>query len=215
MHLTIILMLPGTPFLFNGEEIGMTDYLIADPKLFKDWLGVRAYQLEKEVLNSSELDAIQEGAREGRDKCRTPVQWRNAPNAGFCPPGVKPWLPTNPNYAEGINVDDQAGKPGSLLSFYRKIIRLRQTRQELFLGKYQPIDLSQPEILAFEKSLPGKKSAVFLNFSDHPVRLTGKNSEYTLRVLFSSELEGSKKILLNQATLSPFGILIGEILNIK
>ncbi len=213
LHLATVLLIKGTPFLYNGEEIGMTDYYIDDPKLFMDWLGTRAYQLEKELIKSSEEDAIREGAREGRDKCRTPVQWRNVPNAGFCPPGVKPWLPVNPNYALGINVDDQLGKPDSLLSFYRKIIHLRQSRQELILGEYRSIASSQPEILAFERTIPGKKTAVLLNFSDHPVKLTSKNFVYTLRVLFSNQWEESKKIQLDEISMNPFAILIGEILN--
>jgi alpha-glucosidase len=215
LHLTMLLMLKGTPFLYNGEEIGMTDYLIDDPKSFMDWLGTRAYQLEKELMKSSEEDAIREGAREGRDKCRTPVHWRNVPNAGFCSPEVKPWVPINPNYATGINVDDQAGKPDSLLSYYKKIIHLRQSRQELILGEYQPIETSQTEILAFERALPGKKSAVILNFSNHPLRFIGKDSEYTLRIFLSNEFAENAKVLLNETTLSPFGIIIGEILNFK
>jgi alpha-glucosidase len=215
LHLALILMIRGTPFLFNGEEIGMTDHLIGDPKLFMDWLGTRAYHLEKELMKSTEEEAIREGAREGRDKCRTPLQWRNVPNAGFCPPGVKPWLPINPNYEKGINVDDEERKPDSLLTFYRKMIHLRQSRQELILGEYQPIESSLPKVLAFERSIPGKKTAVILNFSDQPLKLAGKNSEYYLRVLFSNQFEENKKVLLKKTTLNPFEILIGEILNIK
>ncbi|MGB9880128.1 MAG: alpha-amylase family glycosyl hydrolase, partial [Anaerolineae bacterium] len=122
----LMLTLRGTPVLYYGEEIGMTDLLLTDVRQFRDMLGVMAYQVETEIFGVSPEEAVFHAARFGRDKCRTPMQWANAPNAGFSPPGVQTWLPVNPNYAQGVNVADELTNPGSLLHFYRRLLRVRR-----------------------------------------------------------------------------------------
>ncbi len=107
----LILTLQGTPFLYNGEEIGMTDFFLDDPAGFRDNLSNFAYQAMTGLLGVSPDEALEKAAQYGRDKNRTPMQWENVPEAGFNNTGVSPWLPINPNYTEGVNVADQERDP--------------------------------------------------------------------------------------------------------
>lgn len=83
VNLALLLTLKGTPFLYNGEEIGMVNHLGLKLEDFRDPLSFNAYRLEIELLGSSPQEAEQYALQYGRDKCRTPVQWANQPNAGF------------------------------------------------------------------------------------------------------------------------------------
>jgi len=120
ISLALMLTLRGTPFLYNGEEIGMTNLLLQDIAQFRDTLVVGVYHLAVNELKMPEADALAIAASINRDGCRTPMQWADAPNAGFSPAGVPTWLPVNPNYTQGVNVASQLGDPDSLFSFYRR-----------------------------------------------------------------------------------------------
>ena len=126
VNAALVLTLRGTPFLYNGEEIGMTDLIITDPTRLRDTMATWFYNAIIGDLKVDQAEAALAAGKMSRDKNRTPMQWSGQPNAGFCPAGVTPWLPVNPNYADGINVRDQQEDPGSLLSFYRRLIRARQ-----------------------------------------------------------------------------------------
>ncbi len=126
VNAALVLTLRGTPFLYNGEEIGMTDLIITDPTRLRDTMATWFYNAIIGDLKVDQAEAALAAGRMSRDKNRTPMQWSGQPNAGFCPTGVTPWLPVNPNCAEGINVRDQQEDPGSLLSFYRRLIRARK-----------------------------------------------------------------------------------------
>ena len=110
LNVALMLTLRGTPFLYNGEEIGMTDLIITDPGKLRDTMATWYYGA---LVNDLKVDPVEAAVRAGamsRDKNRTPMQWSDQPNAGFCPAGVAPWLPVNPNYAGGVNVRAQAGR---------------------------------------------------------------------------------------------------------
>ncbi len=187
LHLTLLLTLRGTPFLYNGEEIGMTDLMLADIRQFRDVLGIWFYQAQVEELGVPPDIALQRAARLTRDKCRTPMQWANAPNGGFCPAGVEPWLPVNPNYAQGVNVAEQERNPDSLLNFYRRALRLRRETPALMVGDYVPLDTNAEDYLAFLRRTEGQACLVVLNFSERrlTLRATGE-----ARVLLSSRAGG-------------------------
>jgi alpha-glucosidase len=153
LSLALMLTLRGTPFLYNGEEIGMTDLLLQDARQFRDPLGVWAYQLETETLGTPPLQAAVFAARFGRDKNRTPMQWSDAANAGFSPPGVQTWLPVSPDFARGVNVASQLADPGSLLSFYRRLLRVRKQTPALVAGDYTPLHRDTQDYLAFLRSV--------------------------------------------------------------
>jgi oligo-1,6-glucosidase/alpha-glucosidase len=100
-----------------------------------------------------------------RDECRTPMLWDEKPNAGFCSDSVKPWLPLAENFRE-INVAKQSDNPHSLLNFYRRVIRLRNTTPALNEGQLEIAhDICNRKVLAYYRMLGNKKLAVLLNMS--------------------------------------------------
>jgi len=214
-HLALMLTLRGTPFLYNGEEIGMTDLLLEDIHQFRDMLGVWSYETEMEVLGSRQEAALVYSARAGRDKCRTPMQWRNAPNGGFSPQGVTPWLPVNPNFAEGINVEEQLGDPESLLNFYRRLLKVRRNSPALIFGEYQELHSNAAEMVSFLRSDPpsGQACLVVINLSEHAHTINFKLPARKANVLFSSRLRGEEELNLQELFVAPYETFIGELLN--
>jgi alpha-glucosidase len=144
-----------------------------------------------------------------RDKNRTPMQWADAPNAGFSPPGVETWLPVNPNYAEGVNVADQANEAESLLSFYKRMLKVRKSSPALMTGDYQALHSEAEDYLTFRRNSIDQNCLVILNYSNqtHSIRFDLPASRSKL--LFSSR-ERAKIINLDTLELSPFEILIME-----
>ena len=126
LSLALVLTLKGTPFLYNGEEIGMTDYMIPDASLLRDTMATWYYHRLVDELKVEPGRATKLAAAMSRDKNRTPMQWSNRANAGFSPASIQPWLPVNPNHTEGINVRDQYADPLSLLNFYKRMLRMRK-----------------------------------------------------------------------------------------
>lgn len=166
LHLIMLLTLKGTPFLYNGEEIGMSDLIIEDAGKFRDPLSLLYAELERKVMGSDERTAIQKGAFMGRDRNRTPMQWSDAPNAGFCPAGVEPWLPVNPDYNTGVNVDTQERLPDSLLHFYQQMLKLRKDHPSLQTGEFQEIDTDNDNVLVYRRWNAQEELVVVLNLSD-------------------------------------------------
>ena len=174
LHLALLLTLRGTPFLYNGEEIGMTDLVLQDIAQFRDLLGVWVYHAVRDDLKLPAEFALQRAAEASRDRARTPLQWANAPNGGFSPAGVTTWLPVNPNYAQGVNVAEQQGDPDSLLNFYRQMLRLRKQTPALIAGDYTPLHADATDTLAFLRHVAAgpetdspQTCLVVLNFSAH------------------------------------------------
>jgi alpha-glucosidase len=235
LSLALMLTLRGTPFLYYGEEIGMTDYLFADAHRFRDSLGRMLYQLETQLLGVPPGEAAAQAARVGRDKCRTPMQWSNAPNAGFSPGQVQTWLPVNPNYAQGVNVAEQWADPGSLLHFYRRLLHTRKKTPALVVGGYEPLDAGAADYLAFLRysEAQAQTCLVVLNWSDRtqhldfgglqlPVALhnalgavasgrePGAKSGWARLVLSSHKPSGDVEPL-NGLVVAPFEVYVGEL----
>jgi alpha-glucosidase len=165
LNLTLMLTLKGTPFLYNGEEIGMTDYLINDSRLFRDPLSLEYARIIQQLEGLSEKEAVHIGAEKGRDKCRTPMQWAESANAGFCPQGVTPWLPVNPDFKHGVNVAAEMIDPNSLWNYYRNLLQIRQHSAALLSGDYHEIKGLPNEVFGFSRTSVDKTLIVLLNFS--------------------------------------------------
>lgn len=214
LHLALILTLKGTPFLYNGEEIGMTDLILDDIRKFRDTLGVWYYQLCRSGIGLPEEASLDIAAHNTRDKNRTPLQWKNAAHAGFCPDDVEPWLPVNPNYKVGINVEQQERVSSSLLSYYRKLILLRKANPALIEGDYLPIHEEAIDYLAFLRKSAKQTCLVVLNMSggsfllDFTSPATSQQVPKHGELLFSSRERPSGTIDLTQAAVAPFEVLI-------
>jgi len=209
VNLAMLLFIKGTPFLYNGEEIGMTDYLISDINQIRDPLSNHIYNLEiKSGTNSQEAALI--AARHGRDICRTPLQWKNAPNGGFCPEGVTPWLPVNPNYAKSINVEQQLADPSSLLQAYRLLLGVRKQNPALQAGEYQPVLTGSRSVLAFTRTAPGQTCLVAINYTpkNRTVRVPELNR--VSRVILASKTGGHPSTG-GKLVLQPYEVWVGEL----
>jgi alpha-glucosidase len=229
LSLALMLTLRGTPFLYNGEEIGMTDWLLQDVRQFRDNLGVWFYSIQAERLGLPKEEATRWAARWARDKNRTPMQWADAPNAGFSPPGVQTWLPVNPNYAQGVNVAQQQHDSGSLLNFYRRLLRVRQQTPALIAGDYAPLHQRSKDYLAFLRSVSpqarlrsvspqarlrtvdgGQTCLVVLNWSERAHSLRFDLQADSVSLVFSSrERQGDDDLAALE--IGPFEVYIGEL----
>jgi alpha-glucosidase len=203
LSLVLMLTLRGTPFLYNGEEIGMSDFYLTDISQIRDFIGTWMY--EAELAGGTPPDeAFKHAARYSRDRCRTPMQWANTPNGGFSPANVETWLPVNPNWAEGVNVESQLATTDSLLAFYRQLIALRKTTPALVVGDYGELP-SGELVLAFTRGTPEQTCVVALNYSAEPqtLQLPGES----MRVIYSSGGGDASATM----ELEPFGIRIVEL----
>ncbi len=210
LALALMLTLKGTPFLYNGEEIGMRDLILEDVRHYRDNMGVWIYRKATEDLGMPKEDALRFVGRITRDRCRTPLQWANAPNAGFSPPDVDTWLPVHPNYAQGVNVEDQRKDPDSMLNFYRRLLRVRKENPALIEGEYQALHEDAREYFAFLRTASKQRCLVVLSYSpgSQPVSFAGLSSG--AHVAFASS-NRSGPVDLAGLELVPFEILILEL----
>ena len=207
LSLALVLTLRGTPFLYNGEEIGMTDTPFADMSLLRDTLVLRQYDMAVNLGGMPPQEAAALVCKKTRDVARTPVQWANAPNAGFCPADVTPWLPVNPNYAEGVNVADQEADPRSLLAFYKRMLAIRKQTPALIAGDYTPLLEDHADCLCFLRQTEGQTCLVVLNYSENAHTLTFDLGRAPARLLFSTQ-ERAEAGDLSALTIAPFEVYI-------
>jgi alpha-glucosidase len=210
--LALMLTLRGTPFLYNGEEIGMSDYRLNDITLFRDPPAVRYYtgQVADGMLPA---EVLLLAADYSRDRCRTPMQWSNTVNAGFSPEGVSTWLPVNPNYAQGVNVAEQQSNRDSMLNFYKKLLRLRKQTPALIDGDYTPLHQTAEDYFAFLRQSPDAQQTclVVLNLSDKTLDLNFDLTSRNARCLFSNHMLENEIVSLEALKITPFEIFIGEL----
>ncbi|HEX2979417.1 MAG TPA: alpha-glucosidase [Anaerolineaceae bacterium] len=211
LSLALLLTLRGTPFLYNGDEIGMRDMELTDIHQFRDMLGIWGYNTEIETFGSAPEAALAYAARLSRDKCRTPMQWSAAPHAGFSPHGVTTWLPVNPNYRAGINVQEESKDPASLLNFYRTLLRVRKNTPALVNGTYLAVRPEEKDYFAFLRSFEGEICLVVLNWSDR-----GKVGDFgaygqAAQVIYSTQIRDLRIADMRSVEIAPFEVLIAAI----
>jgi alpha-glucosidase len=212
LSLALILTLRGTPFLYYGEEIGMTDLMLSDISQVRDTMGSWYYHAAVHDLGIDPSEAMRRTSAMTRDRNRTPMQWSNGPNGGFCPAHITPWLPVNQNHAERINVKDQAGDPLSLLNFYRRMIHIRRNSSALTTGNYQPLHERAGDHVAFSRSAVDQSVLVILNYSGEHQKLHFPKLPYKkTHLLFSSAGRSRKEDKLNELCIAAFEIYIAEL----
>jgi oligo-1,6-glucosidase len=158
---TFIMTMRGTPFYYNGDELGMTNIRFNKIEDYRDVQTLNAYQYEKN--NGGNLDAfIKQEAFESRDNGRTPFQWDNTTNAGFTT-GTS-WIKVNPNYTT-INEATENKDSNSVLNYFRKLVKLRKDSLVLVYGKYSLLDKNNSKVYAYTREGEGEKMLILLNFS--------------------------------------------------
>ncbi|HLV09549.1 MAG TPA: alpha-amylase family glycosyl hydrolase, partial [Halanaerobiales bacterium] len=159
MLATMLLTLPGTPFIYQGEEIGMTNVRLPGIDDYNDIRTINKYK-EKIKKGEKEGEILEELWSLSRDNSRTPMQWNSEENAGFSS-GV-PWLKVNPNYIE-INVENQINNPDSILSYYRHLISLRKKYSSLVYGSYRSLMEDKRNIYVYYRKLKNEEVLVIIN----------------------------------------------------
>lgn len=157
-------MMQGTPYIYQGEELGMTNYPWKSVDEFQDIDSWNNYnELVGKGLMTPE-DGFRALCARSRDNARTPMQWDDTPNAGFST--GKPWMAVNPNYTE-INAAAQVGDPDSVFAFYRELIRLRKEMDVIVYGSYQLLCPDDPDLYVYTRTLGQDKLLVVCNFSEN------------------------------------------------
>lgn len=165
---TILHLQRGTPYVYQGEEIGMTNAPFADIDAFRDVESLNHYA-EALARGSAPAEVLLGLASMSRDNARTPVQWDGTPNAGFTE--GEPWLAVNPNAAQ-ISVAAQRGVPGSVLEHYRALIALRHDLDVVAEGTFARLDVGDPAVFAFVRAFEGEELLVVANLSSEPRTIT-------------------------------------------
>lgn len=151
----------GTPFIYQGQEIGMTNVKFDSIKEYDDVKSINIYN-ESLALGESKEDALKYVWAVSRDNTRTPMQWDESENAGFST--GKPWISVNSNYRD-INVAKEEKDEDSILNFYKKIIKIRKENQALIYGKYNLILEDDEKIYAYTRSFENEKFLIICNLS--------------------------------------------------
>ena len=167
MLATVLHFLRGTPYVYQGEEIGMTNVPFASIAQYRD---IETLNMHRQHVAAGlpSTDFIFGANANGRDNARTPMQWSAAPHGGFT--NGTPWIEANPNHAT-INVAASLADDTSILAHYRRLIALRKTLPVMRLGRYQSHLQSHPTVMAYTRDLADERITVLANFSPSPITL--------------------------------------------
>ncbi|MDD3261241.1 MAG: alpha-glucosidase [Oscillospiraceae bacterium] len=200
---TLQFTLQGTPYVFQGEEIGMTNVPFTDISQYRDLETHNAYrELCKKYPDDKEK--VMRAIRfKSRDNARTPMQWDSSKNAGFS--RGKPWIGVNPN-CKTINVQENRQNPNSVFHYYQKLIRLRKTYLGLVYGSYTPLLEDDSQVFAYLRKDGQQTFLILLNFSGRPaqVNLPKLPQAENAALLISNEAADSDCTLKEHMSLSPY-----------
>jgi oligo-1,6-glucosidase len=159
---TVLHMHRGTPYVYQGEELGMTNYPFHSIEDFRDIEALGQFSQAVSTEGRSPEDVLTVLRARGRDNARTPMQWNTNPHAGFT--SGTPWLAVNPNYVE-INAAAEAGHPDSVYHYYRRLIELRHTEPAVVEGDFTMLLPHDERLYAFTRRLGSTELLVIGNFS--------------------------------------------------
>lgn len=164
MLATCIHMMQGTPYVYQGEELGMTNCPFNTLDNFRDLESINAFHELTEQGKMTEEDMMAAISYKGRDNARTPMQWDDSAYAGFST--ANPWIMVNPNYTK-INAKDQVNREDSVFKYYQKLIKLRHESELIVYGTYDLILDDDKDIYAYIRTLGDEKLIVYCNFSEN------------------------------------------------
>jgi len=182
---TMLLTLRGTPFFYQGDELGMTNYPFQKIGDFDDIEVKNAYKAQVLTGKVPEADFIANLRRTSRDNSRTPMQWDTTANAGFTT-GAKPWLAVNPNYTK-INAAEELKDPSSPYSYMAKMMKLRKEAPAFVYGDYKDLDPGNAAIFEYTRTLGAEKYLVVLNFSDKATEFSVPDGMKLGKMVISNE----------------------------
>lgn len=198
MFAVLLHMLKGTPYIYQGEEIGMTNYAVSTIDEVEDIEAVNMYH-DRLANGYSVEDIIASINAKGRDNARTPIQWDDSDNAGFT--AGTPWLHVNPNY-KSINVKHNIENTDSIFHTYRRLIELRQNNPIIVWGDFELIDNTSEDVFAYYRVYEGQKWLIVANISS-------QENDFSLNEEVSEIIINNynrQKVVLKQLTLKPYEV---------
>ena len=195
MLATCIHMMQGTPYVYQGEELGMTNCPFNTLDNFRDLESINAFHELTEQGKMTEEDMMAAISYKGRDNARTPMQWDDSAYAGFST--TNPWIMVNPNYTK-INAKDQVNREDSVFKYYQKLIKLRHESELIVYGTYDLILDDDKDIYAYIRTLGDEKLIVYCNFSENTREVELPEEFVNKKVLISnySDAKANHKITL-------------------
>lgn len=167
MFAILLHLMKGTPYIYQGEELGMTNYPVQEISEVQDIESINMYH-ERLAGGYTREEIIHSINAKGRDNARTPIQWDASPNGGFTT--GKPWLPVNPNYTE-INMKANLEDPDSVFHCYRKLIELRKNHEIVVWGDFELVTDVPDQVFMYYRRYEGQTWLVTANFSREAVTL--------------------------------------------
>ena len=202
MLATCIHMMQGTPYVYQGEELGMTNCPFNTLDNFRDLESINAFHELTEQGKMTEEDMMAAIGYKGRDNARTPMQWDDSAYAGFST--TNPWIMVNPNYTK-INARDQINREDSVFKYYQKLIKLRHESELIVYGTYDLILDDDKDIYAYIRTLGDEKLIVYCNFSEN-TREVELPKEFTNGKVLISNYSDAK--VNHKITLRPYEAIV-------
>lgn len=202
MLATCLHLMQGTPYVYQGEELGMTNVPFASVDEFKDIESINAYHEYVESGLISKEDMMRYLCYKSRDNARTPMQWNNQENAGFTT--GTPWIKVNPNYVE-INAEEEVKRADSVFSYYKKLIALRHQEEVIVYGHYELLLPESEELYVYTRELNEEKLLVICNFTDKEVSYAVPNEFVGKEILISNYEEQEMK---QELSLKPYEAIV-------
>ena len=204
MLATCIHMMQGTPYVYQGEELGMTNCPFNTLENFRDLESINAFHELTEQGKMTEQEMMAAIGYKGRDNARTPMQWDDSANAGFSGADATPWIMVNPNYTK-INAKDQVSREDSVFKYYQKLIKLRHESDLIVYGTYDLILDDDKDIYAYIRTLGDEKLIVYCNFSEN-TREVELPEEFTDGKILISNYNDAK--VSEKITLRPYEAIV-------
>ena len=202
MLATCVHMMQGTPYVYQGEELGMTNCPFNTLENLRDLESINAFHELTEQGKISEKDMLAAINYKGRDNARTPMQWDDSDYAGFST--AEPWIMVNPNYTK-INAKDQVNREDSVFKYYQKLIRLRHESDLIVYGTYDLILDDDKDIYAYTRTLNNDKLIVYCNFSEN-TREVELPEEFTAGKILISNYNDA--VVNTRLTLRPYEAIV-------
>lgn len=205
---TMMLTQRATPFLYQGDELGMTNYPFRTVTDFED---VEVRGLWKVLVESGQVTAdefLQHLSQTSRDNARTPMQWSEEVNSGFSE--GTPWLAVNPNYRQ-INAASQIDQSDSVYNYHRELIALRRQAPALIYGEYRDLDPQHNQLFAYTRTLEDQQYLVAINFSHDNVEWDIPDGKKIGKTLISNRAEPAAAPGDSRLTMKPWQAVIFQI----
>ena len=202
MLATCIHMMQGTPYVYQGEELGMTNCPFNTLDNFRDLESINAFHELTEQGKMTEEDMMAAIGYKGRDNARTPMQWDDSAYAGFST--ANPWIMVNPNYTK-INAKDQVNREDSVFKYYQKLIKLRHESELIVYGTYDLILDDDKDIYAYIRTLGDEKLIVYCNFSENTREVEFPEEFTNGKVLISNYIDAKVN---HKITLRPYEAIV-------